>query len=151
MKTSVFRLNLFVMLHIPSAWLSGVRVVALSSQVALVKVTFRWINKNPFKSMYWATQGMASELATGLLVLQEVNKSKKKISTLVASQQGTFFKKAVGKIQFSCTEVEKVQEVVAEAIRTGEGQTVTLVSEGVDESNDVVSRFEYQWSLKVKQ
>ena len=151
MKNSIYRTNLFVLLHLPSAFLSGVRVLNVSAESVIVKVKYRWINKNPFKSMYWATQGMASELATGLLLLQEVSKSNKRISTLVTAQQGTFTKKAVGTIRFSCTDSDKVREVVKQALLTGEGQTVTLVSEGLDASNEIVSRFEYQWSLKLKQ
>ncbi len=146
----MFRTNLFVLLNLPSAFLSGVRVQKVTAESVVVKVKYRWINKNPFKSMYWATQGMASELATGLLLLQEVSKSNKKIATLVTAQQGTFTKKAVGTIRFSCTDSAKVREVVKQAVLTGEGQTVTLVSEGLDASNAIVSRFEYQWSLKLK-
>ena len=65
MKFTVPKINSFVLLKIPSAYLSGVRVVKITESEVVVGVKFRWINQNPFQSMYWATQGMASELATG--------------------------------------------------------------------------------------
>jgi hypothetical protein len=34
----------------------------------------RWINQNPFNSMYFAVQAMAAELATGALVMFQIQK-----------------------------------------------------------------------------
>ena len=35
-------------------------------QKAIVTVRHKWFNQNPFKSMFWAVQGMAAELSTGI-------------------------------------------------------------------------------------
>lgn len=85
---------------LPSAFFCGVRVQSISDDNAVIKVKHRWINQNPFKSLYWAVQGMASEFASGILVMQEIKKSGKKISMLVTHQEGRFTKKAIGKILF---------------------------------------------------
>jgi hypothetical protein len=37
-------------------------------------VKHRWINQNPFNSMYFAVQAMAAELATGALVMFQIQK-----------------------------------------------------------------------------
>lgn len=150
MKFTPFKLNIFLLTKLPSAYFSGVRLKSLKDDEVIVKVRHRWINQNPFKSLYWATQGMASELTTGVLVMQEVSKSGKKISTLVTEQKGVFTKKATGLITFSCKEKDKIASAVFAAIQSGEGQKITLVSVGIDESGDEVSRFEYEWSIKVK-
>jgi hypothetical protein len=100
--------------------------------------------------MYWATQGMASELATGILLMQEIAASDEKISLLVTDQKGTFKKKAKGKITFSADKTLALCEGLQKAISTGEGQQVVLHSKGIDESGAVVSVFEYQWSVKRK-
>ena len=150
MKFTPFKLNLFLLTKLPSAYFSGVRLKSLKNDEVIVKVRHRWINQNPFKSLYWATQGMASELTTGILVMKEVSKSGKKISTLVTAQKGAFTKKATGIIIFSCQEKNKITMAVNETIKSGEGQKITLTSEGKDESGDIVSRFEYEWSIKVK-
>ena len=151
MKFTPFKLNVFVLLKIPSAFLSGVRVKSIKEKEVEIRVKHRWINQNPFKSMYWATQGMASELATGLLVIQQIELSGKKISMLVTEQKGVFVKKAKGVIVFNCKETGEINAAIKEAITTKEGQTFELSSKGIDETGAVVSEFTYQWSVKVKQ
>ena len=90
MKLTPSKINKFLLFKLPSAYLSGVRLKEITQEIATVTVKHRWINQNPFKSLYWATQGMASELATGVLVIQEIETSGEKISMLVRSQKGTF-------------------------------------------------------------
>lgn len=150
MKFTPFKLNLFLLTKLPSAYFSGVRLKSLKNDEVIVKVRHRWINQNPFKSLYWATQGMASELTTGILVMKEVSRSDKKISTLVTAQKGVFTKKATGLITFSCKEKDKIATAVKETLKSGDGQKIILISEGKDESGDLVSKFEYEWSIKVK-
>ena len=149
-KFSVKNLNKFLLFKLPSAYFSGVRVKSITSKEAVATVKHKWINQNPFKSLYWATQGMASELATGILVMKGIRDSGKKVSMLVRHQQGTFTKKAVGRINFICKDGHLIDEAIQKSIETGEGQTVTMVSEGFDQQDDSVSKFEYTWGLKVK-
>ena len=42
---------------------------------ATASVTHKWINQNPFKSLYWATQGMAAELGNGILMMKKIKES----------------------------------------------------------------------------
>lgn len=150
MKLTPSKLNKFLLFKLPSAYFSGVRLKEISEDEATVTVKHRWINQNPFKSLYWATQGMASELATGVLVIQGIENSGKKISMLVRSQKGTFTKKATGRIRFVCKDGNKVKEAINNAIETGEGQSLILYAEGFDEAGDSVSNFEYEWGIKLK-
>jgi hypothetical protein len=39
---------------------------------------------------------------------------------------------------------------VHNALSTGEGQTVTIVSKGTDKEGDVVSEFHFTWTFKAK-
>ena len=41
-------------------------------------VKHRWINQNPFNSMYFAVQAMAAELSTGALVMIANSKKRQK-------------------------------------------------------------------------
>ena len=150
MKLTPSKINSFLLFKLPSAYFSGVRLKSISDEEAVVGVKHRWINQNPFKSLYWATQGMASELATGVLVMKQIADSKQKISMLVTQQTGTFTKKASGRIRFVCKEGAKIKSAIDKAIETGEGQNVRLYVEGFDEAGDSVSNFEYQWGLKLK-
>ncbi|MFB0938507.1 MAG: hypothetical protein ACI89R_000479 [Candidatus Azotimanducaceae bacterium] len=150
MKFTPSKVNIFLLAKLPSAYLSGVRMKSITEDKTVVTVRHRWINQNPFKSIYWAVQGMASELTTGMLVMKQIADSGKKISMLVTHQSGTFTKKARGKITFTCNDGPKIKQAIDKTIATGEGETITLISEGVDESGDNVSRFEYEWSVKAK-
>ena len=150
MKFTPRKINAFLLFKLPAAYFTGVRVTSISRSQSEVKVKFRWVNQNPFKSMFWAVQGMASELSTGILVMQKIAESGKKISMLVTRQKGEFYTKAVGKITFKCLDGEKVSEAIQKTISNGEGQVIQLISEGFNEQNEKVSSFEYEWSVRLK-
>ena len=147
---TVSNLNRFLAIKLPSAFLSGIRVKSISATEARASVKHQWINQNPFKSLYWATQGMAAELVTGLLMMKKIKESGRKISMLVVNQQGNFHKKATGRIIFTCKDGHKIDQSIEEAIKTGEGQNLVLKASGVNEENIMVSDFEFTWSIKVK-
>ena len=123
MKISVSSLNKFLFFKLPSAFICGVRVKQLDKNKCVVTVKHRWINQNPFKSMYWAVQGMAAELSAGALVMYYIQKSDKKISMLVANNKGSYTKKATGRITFVCNDGHFAELAIQEAIAIGEGQT----------------------------
>ena len=144
------KLNRFLALKLPSAYFSGIRVKGMSENEAMASVRHQWINQNPFNSLYWATQGMAAELVTGLLVMKKIRESRKKFSMLVVHQEGSFFKKATGVITFNCDQGTLVDQAIEAAARTGEGQTFKLSAEGFNENFESVSKFEFTWSIKLK-
>lgn len=150
MKISANNLNRFLFFKLPAAWWTGVRVSTLTPKTCEVTVTHRWINQNPFKSMYFAVQAMAAELATGALVMWHIKKSDTKISMLVAENKSLFTKKATGKINFLCLDGEIVQKSITKAIETKEGQTFWLKAEGKNADGVIVSNFEFKWTIKVK-
>jgi len=150
MKITSSRVNAFMFFKLPLGWWSGMRVKSLTDITSVVHIKHKWINQNPFKSMFWAAQGMAAEMSTGVLVMQEIEKSKRKVSMLVTHQNGDFFKKATGKILFTCNGGNKIREAIEASIETNEGQVIILTSEGVNVDGVVVSNFQFQWSLKVK-
>ncbi|WP_373059263.1 DUF4442 domain-containing protein [Zunongwangia sp. H14] len=150
MKLTPSRLNTFLMLKLPSAWLCGVRVREIDEEICRVKVTHRWINQNPFKSMYFAVQAMAAELSTGALVMAKIKKENRKISMLVAQNAASFSKKATGKITFTCGDGHKIDAAIQRTLETGEGQTFWMNSKGFNEEGVEVSSFKFEWTVKVK-
>ena len=151
MSISTSKLNTFLMFKLPAAYFTGVRTKFLDDSKCIVSVKHRWINQNPFKSMFWAVQGMAAELATGALVMSKIKASGKNVSMLVANNNATFSKKATGRITFICKEGHKIDKALTKAIETNEGQTVWLTSVGTNAQGVVVSTFNFEWTLKVKQ
>ncbi|OUS02505.1 thioesterase [Flavobacteriales bacterium 33_180_T64] len=150
MSISPRKLNAFLLFKLPSAYFCGVRTIALNDTTCVVSVKHRWFNQNPFKSMFWAVQGMAAELTTGALVMSKIRTSGKKISMLVATNNGAFTKKAIGRITFTCDQGATIDQAIKKAIETGEGQTVWLNSKGINSEGIQVSDFNFEWTLKVK-
>ncbi|MGL2964339.1 DUF4442 domain-containing protein [Flavobacterium sp. RSB2_4_14] len=150
MEFSPSKLNTFLFFKLPSAYWCGVRVKSLSNQQCVVTVKHRWFNQNPFKSMYFAVQAMAAELTTGALVMMQIKKSKRKISMLVANNNGNFTKKATGRITFTCNDGHLIGEAILKTIATGEGQTFWMKSIGINEKGEQVSELNFEWSIKLK-
>ncbi|MDO6598159.1 DUF4442 domain-containing protein [Oceanihabitans sp. 2_MG-2023] len=150
MKLTPRKINTFNLFKLPSVFFTGVRVKSINNEACTVYVKHRWINQNPFKSMFWAVQGMAAELTTGALMLMKIKESGKNISMLVANNNATFTKKATGKIMFACNDGNKIDDAIAKAIETGEGQTIWMQSTGTNADGVEVSVFNFEWSIKVK-
>ncbi|RKN81714.1 DUF4442 domain-containing protein [Ulvibacterium marinum] len=150
MAVSTGKFNTFTFFKLPSAWWCGVRLRYMDKNKAVVTVRHRWFNQNPFKSLFWAVQGMAAELSTGAMVITQIRDSGKRISMLVASNKANFSKKATGKITFTCEDGHLVGEALRKTIETGEGQTFWMKSTGINEDGVVVSTFNFEWTVKLK-
>lgn len=150
MELSPRKINMFLLIKLPSAFLTGVRLRSISETTCVTSVRHRWINQNPFNSMFWAVQGMAAELSTGAMMMVGIENSGHKISMLVASNKATFLKKARGRINFTCSDGKLMNKAIKHAISNPEGQSVWMKSEGRDSTGDVVSLFEFEWTIKVR-
>jgi hypothetical protein len=138
------------MFKLPSAFICGVRVKAIDENKCEVSVKHRWINQNPFNSMYFAVQAMAAELSTGALVMFQIQRSGRKISMLVANNKSNFTKKATGRITFVCKDGHLIEKAIEDTIATGEGQTFWMKSIATDEKGNQVSEMDFEWSVRVK-
>ena len=150
MTVSPRKLNNFLFFKLPSAFFCGVRTRSLNDTTCVVSVKHRWINQNPFNSMFWAVQGMAAELTTGALVMAKIRASGQQMSMLVTNNNATFTKKATGRIEFSCNQGKAIDDAIMKAIETREGQTIVLNSKGFNQEGAQVSDFNFEWSIKVK-
>ncbi|MDA8917880.1 DUF4442 domain-containing protein [Flavobacteriaceae bacterium] len=150
MKMSYFKYTLFTLFKLPAAWITGVRLTHLDDRSSTASIKHRWINQNPYSSMFWAVQGMAAEFPTGILLTQEIERSKRNISMLVLNNKASFTKKATGRINFTCNQGEEARATIDKLITTGEPQTVWLDAVGVNESGQQVSSFSFEWTLLLK-
>ena len=148
---SVFKYNLHNFFYLPSVWWCGVRVKKVDEKKCIVNVKHKWINQNPFNSMFWAVQGMAAELSTGVLIMQEAKDLDIKISMLVINNKANFTKKAKGKLVFSCRPNDLIKNTFQNLLETKNPQTLWLQSRGIDEKGDTVSTFDFEWTLLLKQ
>lgn len=150
MTFTASKLNRFLLFKLPSAFFCGVRVQTIDANQCVVSVKHRWINQNPFQSMYFAVQAMGAELSTGALVMYHIQKSDRKISMLVANNKSNFTKKATGRITFTCNDGHLIEAAIQKTIATGEGQTFWMKSIGMNEQGVQVSEMDFEWSIRVK-
>lgn len=146
----MFSINYFLFFKLPSAYWSGVRVKSINNNECVVSVKLNWFNKNPFKSIFWAVQGMAAELSTGMLVSKQINDRKINVSMLVISSSSNFYKKAVGRIKFNCIQGNELKNIFDKLDEKNPTNKITMFSRGIDEVGDVVSDFKFEWSFKRK-
>ena len=144
------QINKFTLFKLPSAYFCGVRVKSISEVKCVTSVKHKWINQNPFRSMFWAVQGMAAELSTGALVMSCIKESNRAISMLVANNRATFLKKATGRINFICEDGLLIKQAIQKTIETGAGQTCWMKAKGLNSEGIAVSVFEFEWTIKMK-
>ncbi len=136
-----------MLFKLPAAWLTGVRLSVINEGKCEVKVRFKWINQNPYRSMFWAVQAMAAELTTGMLLTKSIQDSNSDISMLLVSNKSSFYKKAVGKITFVCDEGEIAKQLINSTIKNTTSKA-WFKAKGYDEAGDQVSEFDFEWSCK---
>ena len=140
----------FLLFQLPSAFFCGVRLKYLDSLKSIVSINHSWFNKNPFKSIFWAAQGMAAELTTGSLIKNAIKKSGVNVSYLVVENKSSFYKKATGKIIFECNQGKELQDLFNSFDKDNNKAIIELKSIGTDSNNIKVSEFSFTWSLKVR-
>ncbi len=145
-----FLFRIYLLKSLPMAYIAGIRVKELSDSRAITTIKFGWLTQNPFRSMYFACQAMAAEMSTGLLLINGIYGSQPAVSMLIVKNSAVYFKKAVGKITFTCAEGGFVAETVADVKKFPEGRVIDLKSIGTDEQGDTVAEFTFTWSLKAK-
>lgn len=144
-----FKFKAFILSKLPVAFFCGIRVVYVDSEQCKVSVPFKWLTQNPFKSIYFACQAMAAEMSTGVLAMGYLYKEIP-TSMLISKMNARYYKKAKGKVFFTCADGSKLKALIGEALSTGEPREFTALSKGVNENGELVSEFEFTWSFKTK-
>jgi len=141
-------IRLWMLRNLPMAFLSKLNVRELTPTHGTVSVPYNFLNKNPFRSTYFAVLSMAAELSTGILALYHTYGYKPSISILVSNVEASFEKKAVGLTFFSCHEGDKIAEAVEKALETGEATQASVLTIGTDKDGTEIARFIVTWSFK---
>jgi hypothetical protein len=132
----------------PLDFVTGMRLRELNEESCKVSVPYRWLNKNPFKSTFWAVLGMAAELSTGALVMMYTYKLNPSVAIIVGNCSGEFIAKAKGLTTFVCNDGKHIAETVEKAVKTGEPQEVLCKAVGYSKAGEEVARFTFTWKMK---
>ena len=132
------------------ALISGVKLIHLDEKKSIVEVPYRWCNKNPFKSMYFAVQCMAAELSTGAPALLALKGADADIILIIIGLKAKFVKKATTKITFTCEDYKLFTQALSQLKQVGDIVEVTAKTVGRDTDNEEVARFDFTWSFKLR-
>jgi hypothetical protein len=143
------KFRMFTALSMPSAWFAGLRVIELDDNICVTSLPGGWRTQNPFKTMYWAVQGMGAELSTGAAPFAMSKSMSKKLRMFVVGTEAKFTKRAKGKIIFTCEEISMARDAIEESVVTGIPVECNLTSIATDSSGDVVSEWIFKWNFLV--
>ena len=144
------KFRMFLFSKLPAAFFSGVRLRDIDESKCVTTVPYKWFSQNPFRSTYFACLAMAAEMTTGSLGLMYIHKKKPAVSMLVVKLEAVYFKKATGLTIFTCADGEKIKATIEKAIASGEGESFTASSYGVNEQGEKIADFFITWSFKKK-
>ncbi|HTE10129.1 MAG TPA: DUF4442 domain-containing protein [Chitinophagaceae bacterium] len=144
------KFRMFLFFKLPAAFFSGVRIKDIDEGKCIASIPYKWFSQNPFRSTYFACLAMAAEMTTGSLGMMHIRKRKPAVSMLVVKLEAVYFKKATGLTIFTCTDGEQLKATIEKAIATGEGQSFTALSAGVNEQGEKIADFFITWSFKAR-
>ncbi|MBL0192260.1 MAG: DUF4442 domain-containing protein [Saprospiraceae bacterium] len=142
--------QLYLLRHLPLAFFAGVNPKYVNFNEAEINMKFRWINQNPFGSIYFAALCMGGEFSTGIIAQALILDSKMNVSMLLLNIEANFIKKAKGLVVFKCTDGKSINSAIERAIATKEGTEVTAYSEAKNENGDVIATFRCKWAFRLK-
>lgn len=143
------KFRIFTALSMPAAWFSGIRMDKIDHETCTTSLPGGWRSKNPFKTMYWAVQGMGAELATGAAPFAISRSMDERLRMFVVGTEAKFVKRAKGRITFTCNDVAKARVAIEESLNTGEAVEIDLTSQGKDSEGEIVSEWVFKWNLLV--
>jgi hypothetical protein len=143
-----FLLQFVLWIKLPLAALIGIKLKTVSASEINLTVKYKWLNKNPFNTMYWAVLGMAAELCSGLLIMMYAHNKKPGVAMFVVKTTAVFKKRALGKITFKCNEGQLIEACIIDCIANKGIKTIDCNTIAYDEANDIVAEFVFTWSIK---
>jgi len=144
----IFRL--FLLGKLPMGFIAGLRIREINEMSSIVSVPYGYLNKNPFRSTYFAVLAMAAEMSTGLLAVMLVRNATPSFSMLVTNVEAHFTKKATSKTYFKCNDGLVLKQIIEQCIITGQAQTFRCRSIGTNEGGEEIAQFYITWSFKAR-
>ena len=143
-----FKQKLYYLKSLPMGLVSGIRLIHLDENKSVSELPFRWLNKNPFNSMYFAVLSMAAELSTAAPVMLATKATDANIALIIVELKVEFVKKAQSKITFTCMDYENIYNAVTQLKQCDDTAVVTAKTTGRDIDGNEVATFYFTWSFR---
>lgn len=142
-----FYLRWLLFTRLPVAWFAGISVKSCTAEEAVVRLPYGWRSRNPFRSIYFAAQCAAGELATGILAMAHLQ-GQPPVSMLVADVQAEFHKKAADTLLFTCQDGAAIKKTIEQAVSDGAAHRFTATATGRLPDGAVACVMKITWSFK---
>ena len=116
----------FSLLKIPLLFAVSPTVVSLEEDACEVKIPLNFLTKNHLGSMYFGVLAMGADCAGGVIALDLIRKSGKKIGFIFKDFQADFLRRAEADVHFHCSDGKKIRRIIAQTLKTGERANATL-------------------------
>ena len=119
-------LRYFGWTKVPLIYYCKPSVVELNKEKAVIKIPLKRRNRNHLNSMYFGVLAVGADVAGGLLAMDKIRRSKKKVSLVFKDFKAEFLKRPEGDTLFSCNDGLAIELLVQEAIKSGERVNMPL-------------------------
>jgi len=131
----------------------GARIVELDDRRCVVRIPLKWRTRNHVGSLYIGVLSVGADVAGALMAVDRIRRSGQPVNFLFKDLRAEYLKRAEGDTLFTCEDGERIADMVAETLRTGErvNGTVRVVATVPDKLGDEpVATFDVTLSLKHK-
>jgi len=145
--------RLFGFMKVPLIFWVSPSVIKMDDKECIIKIPLNRRTKNHLNSMYFGVLCTGADLAGGLVAMNEITASKKKVALSFKDFKADFLKRAEGDVHFIVTQIPEIKKFVAEVIKSGERMNMPVEIKAVVPSinpDEVVATFVLTLSLKSK-
>lgn len=108
-------------------WFVKPAVVELNEERCVIRIPLNWrTRRHDIKAMYLGTLCMGADVAAGLIAFELVRTGKARVSFVFKDMTARFLKRAEDHVVFTNVDGPKIQELVRQALATGERQETTV-------------------------
>lgn len=128
-------------------------IIHMDNQGCEIRIPLNYFTKNHLGSMYFGALAVGADLAGGLMAMEQIKRSKRKVQLVFKDYKANFLKRPEADVHFICLEGEKIHQQVAETVRTKKRITrpLKIIATCPKISGDEpVAEFELGLSLKAK-
>lgn len=124
-RSSLTRWDLFkfLLMKVPTVLWAGIKVDLLDHTHCKVSIRRNWRNRNPYDGVYFANVMAAAEMASGLMVFDEMRQAYDtagiKLAAYVRYTEADFLRPVKGKATVCCRQSGEILSAILEAVTNG--------------------------------
>lgn len=122
----------FLLTRVPTVLWAGIRLEHIDESKCAVSMRRNRRNRNPFDGIYFANIMTGAEMASGLLLFDEIrdfeNRSSARFVAVIQHAEADFVRPITARAELSCVQGNEIRHAVFDAIAQGRTSITTLVT-----------------------